>query len=53
MRMSPREGVRKPAMMLSIVDLPQPLGPTRQRNSDGLMEKLTSSSAFTAPAGVS
>jgi hypothetical protein len=40
-------------MMFSIVDLPQPLGPTRHRNSDGAMAKLTSSTAFTVPAGVS
>jgi hypothetical protein len=39
-------------MMLSMVDLPQPLGPTRHKNSDGCMVKLTSSTAVTGPAGV-
>ena len=34
MRISPPLGVRKPAMRLSSVDLPQPDGPTMQRNSD-------------------
>jgi len=39
--------------MLSKVDLPQPLGPTMHRNSDGSMPKLTSATPGTRPAGVS
>src|SRR3990167_706231 len=35
MRSSPSEGSSRPAMMLSSVDLPQPEGPTRIRNSPG------------------
>ena len=53
MRISPLLGARKPAMMLSSVDLPQPLGPTRQRNSDCSMSKLARSTPVTRPAGVS
>ncbi len=40
-------------MMLSSVDLPQPLGPTMQRNSDASMPKLTPWTPGTEPAGVS
>ena len=35
MRTSPSVGSSRPAMMLSKVDLPQPEGPTRMRNSPG------------------
>ena len=52
-RISPPVGVMKPAMMLSSVDLPQPLGPTIQRNSEASMLKLTVSTAGTRPEGVS
>src|SRR5258708_4089868 len=41
---SPRVSFRKPPRMLSIVDLPQPDGPTRQTNSPGRTWKLTRSS---------
>ena len=53
MRISPAAGVRKPAMMLSKVDLPQPDGPTMQTNSDGAMVKLMSLTPCTLPPGVS
>ena len=43
MRISPPVGGRKPAMMLSSVDLPQPDGPTMQRNSDCSILKLVRS----------
>src|SRR4051812_45004276 len=36
--------------MRSKVDLPQPLGPTRHRNSPGVIFRLMSSSASTRPA---
>ncbi len=39
-------------MMLSSVDLPQPLGPTRQTNSPSLILSEMSSSACTAPRPV-
>ena len=35
-------GARNPAIMLSKVDLPQPDGPTMQRNSEASILKLTS-----------
>ena len=41
-RISPAEGERNPATMRNTVDFPQPLGPSRQKNSPGEMEKLTS-----------
>ena len=40
-------------MMLSNVDLPQPDGPTMQRNSDCSMLKLALWTPVTWPAGVS
>src|SRR6266850_4083221 len=43
----PRSGRSRPAMILSNVDLPQPLGPTRQTNSPSAMRSVTSSSAWT------
>ena len=39
--------------MLSSVDLPQPDGPTMQRNSEASMLKLTSLTPGTLPPGVS
>jgi hypothetical protein len=42
-----------PAMMLSSVDLPQPLGPTMQTNSDYSMLKEALWTPATRPAGVS
>src|SRR3990172_9859084 len=53
MRISPSAGARKPAMMLSSVVLPQPLGPTMQRNSEGAVAKLTPRTPGTRPLGVS
>ena len=40
-------------MMLSSVDLPHPLGPTMQRNSEAAMPKLTPRTPGTVPPGVS
>src|SRR5690348_15537361 len=40
-------------MMLRSVDLPQPDGPTRHRNCDCSMSKLTPSTPVTLPEGVS
>src|SRR5262249_60393752 len=51
MRISPAVGTRKPAMILSSVDLPQPEGPTMQRNSEASMSKLTPATPGTSPAG--
>src|SRR5215203_4599317 len=34
-RMAPESGCRKPAIRLSVVDLPQPDGPSKVRNSPG------------------
>ena len=53
MRISPEAGARKPAIMLSKVDLPQPDGPTMQTNSEASMLKLTSLTPGTLPPGVS
>src|SRR6478736_3569682 len=44
---SPRVSLRKPPRMLSIVDLPQPDGPTIQTNSPGRMSKLMFSRTWT------
>ena len=41
-RTSPLVGERKPAMVLSSVDLPQPEGPTMQRNSPFATSRLMS-----------
>jgi hypothetical protein len=40
-------------MMLSSVDFPQPLGPTKHTNSDCSMSKLALATPGTRPAGVS
>ncbi len=53
MRISPEVGARNPAMMLRSVDLPHPLGPTTQRNSDASMAKLTPRTPGTTRPGVS
>src|SRR5262249_34232870 len=42
-----------PAMTLSSVDLPQPEGPTMQRNSEASMSKLTPAGEVPGVAGVS
>src|SRR6478736_8410968 len=44
---SPRVSMRKPPRILSIVDLPQPDGPTMQTNSPGRMSKLMFSRTWT------
>src|SRR4030095_3790326 len=48
----PLSGFSNPAMMLSKVDFPQPLAPTRQTNSPSPTFKLTRSSACTVPVAV-
>src|SRR5215470_7459509 len=45
----PSAGGRSPAMTLSMVDLPQPDGPTMETNSPSLTVRLTRSSARVAP----
>src|SRR5215467_1397865 len=45
----PSAGVRRPAMTFSIVDLPQPEGPTIETNSPSLTVRLTRSRARVAP----
>src|SRR6266481_9798167 len=49
-RSSPEVMSSSPAIMLSVVDLPQPDGPTRITNSPSAMSRLTSSTA-SAPSG--
>src|SRR5208282_6555189 len=48
-RISPESAESWPLMMLKQVDLPAPLGPMRARNSPAATEKVTSSTARTAP----
>src|SRR5215831_14649965 len=43
----PRSAWSSPTMMFSNVDLPQPLGPTKQTNSPSAMRSVTSSRACT------
>ncbi len=50
MRNSPEEMSSRPAIMLSVVDFPQPEGPTRMTNSPSAMSRLKSSTA-SAPSG--
>src|SRR5262249_40263116 len=45
----PSAGVRSPAMTFSIVDLPQPEGPTMETNSPSFTVRLTRSRARVAP----
>src|SRR5437773_1953187 len=45
----PSAGARRPAMTLSMVDLPQPDGPTMETNSPSLTARLTRSRARVAP----
>src|SRR5713101_1823755 len=45
----PSAGARSPAMTLSMVDLPQPDGPTMETNSPSLTARLTRSRARVAP----
>src|SRR5260370_919252 len=49
MRISPLVGSARPAMRLSVVDLPQPEGPTSERNSPSAMSRDSSLSASGAP----
>src|SRR6202158_6296685 len=48
----PSEGASSPAMTLSMVDLPQPEGPTIATNSPSLTVRLTRSSARVSPKGM-
>ena len=50
MRSSPSVMSSSPAIMLRVVDLPHPDGPTRMTNSPSAMSRLTSSTA-SAPSG--
>src|SRR5579875_2307309 len=50
MRSSPREMSSRPAIMLRVVDLPHPEGPTRMQNSPSSISKLRSLTAK-APSG--
>ncbi len=50
MRSSPAEMSSRPAIMFSVVDLPQPDGPTRMTNSPSAMSRLMLSTA-SAPSG--
>jgi hypothetical protein len=45
MRVTPEEGLSRPAATLRSVDLPQPVGPTTETNSPAAIERSTS---FTA-----
>src|SRR5690242_21843167 len=46
---SPPSGERKPAIRLSVVVLPQPLGPSRVTNSPGATVRSMASTAVVAP----
>src|SRR5690606_1632613 len=48
-RIAPRSAFSNPAMMLSMVDLPQPEGPTIATNSPSATSKLTSSTTARSP----
>src|SRR6266571_7581107 len=45
----PSAGARRPAITLSMVDLPQPEGPTMETNAPSLTLRLTRSSARVTP----
>ena len=49
MKTEPRSGCSSPAMMRSSVDLPQPDGPSRAKNSPVSIRSETPASAVTAP----
>src|ERR1700733_16332346 len=49
MKISPSVGVSNPASMRSKVVLPQPEGPSSEKNSPWAMSKLTWLTAFTGP----
>ena len=46
MKISPWVGISKPAIMRSSVVLPQPEGPSSEKNSPRRMSKVTSSTAL-------
>ena len=48
--MSPDEISSRPAIMRSVVVLPQPDGPTKTMNSRSRMSRFTSFTAWTAPS---
>ena len=48
-QIEPPSGASNPATMRSRVVLPQPEGPSRQKNSPASMERLTSSTATKSP----
>src|SRR5678816_606834 len=49
MKIVPLSGVSRPAMILKVVVLPQPLSPTMTRNSPLLTVRLARSTATTEP----
>ena len=49
MKMSPPLIVSSPAIMRSVVDLPQPDGPTSTRNSRSAISSVTSSTTTVSP----
>ena len=49
MRMRPTSGRTKPAIMRSVVVLPQPDGPRREKNSPSSTRSETSSTASVSP----
>src|SRR5688500_18357244 len=48
----PLSGISKPAMMRRLVVLPQPDGPSSEKNSPALMSSVTLSTATTLPSNV-
>src|SRR5215212_6845078 len=48
----PLSGISKPAMMRRLVVLPQPDGPSSEKNSPALMSSVTPSTATTLPSKV-
>src|SRR5436853_5572068 len=46
----PLSGISKPAMMRRLVVLPQPEGPSSEKNSPALMSSVTPSTATTLPS---
>lgn len=48
-RTSPVDGVAKPAIMFSIVDLPEPEGPSKETNSPSLIDTEVSPMIVVGP----
>jgi hypothetical protein len=48
--MAPLVGSSKPAIIISVVVLPEPLGPSSVRNSPFAMSRLIPSTALTRPS---